>query len=201
MASVKVSCLGYTLNHYRFCVYIKHTLAINSRPAPMYLIKTTDELSNIRTLHKHVVLKFTASWCKPCEALSPILEDLQQRTREPCAFAAVDVDAAPELAGQFGVSQIPHVIVLEYGVQVPGVKRNAKNLGGHVQMCAFRSKFCIQLRGRRSVKRNAENPCVRTVMCLILPKFHHQLDWTPTLAGTQGDGTDERAARRHFPAA
>lgn len=92
----------------------------------MHLIRNTDDLSNTLTLHRHVVLKFTASWCKPCEALSPILDDLQQRTRESCAFAAVDVDAAPELVDQFGVSQIPHVIVLECGVQLHSVTAPTK---------------------------------------------------------------------------
>lgn len=92
----------------------------------MYLIKTTDELSDLLTHHRHVVLKFTASWCKPCEALSPILDDLQQRTQESCAFAAVDVDAAPELVDQFGTSQIPHVIVFECGVQVHSVTAPTK---------------------------------------------------------------------------
>ena len=84
----------------------------------MYSIKTTDELSGLLTTHRHVVLKFTASWCKPCQNLCPILDDLQARARESCAFAAADVDTAPVLVDQFGVSQIPHVIVFECGVQL-----------------------------------------------------------------------------------
>lgn len=92
----------------------------------MHLIKNSDDLSNILKHYRHVVLKFTAGWCKPCEALSPILDDLQERTRESCAFAAVDVDAAPELADQYGVSQIPHVIVFECGVHLHSVTAPTK---------------------------------------------------------------------------
>tara|TARA_B110000444_G_scaffold245199_1_gene265406 strand:+ start:183 stop:473 length:291 start_codon:yes stop_codon:yes gene_type:complete len=41
--------------------------------------------------------------------------------------------------------------------------------------CRAREIKTVYCRGRRSVKRNAEKLCVRTVMCLILPKFHHRL--------------------------
>ncbi len=64
-----------------------------------------------------VLVDFWASWCGPCQMLSPIVEQLAQEHPE-VAFGKVNVDDAPELAQKFGVSAIPTLVLFKDGKAV-----------------------------------------------------------------------------------
>jgi len=64
-----------------------------------------------------VLVDFWASWCGPCQMLSPIVEQLAQEHSE-VAFGKVNVDDAPELAQKFGVSAIPTLVLFKDGKAV-----------------------------------------------------------------------------------
>lgn len=60
-----------------------------------------------------VLLDFHAPWCRPCLALSPILEQI-----EGAKIVKVNIDQEQELAKRFDVSSIPKLVVLKDGVSV-----------------------------------------------------------------------------------
>jgi thioredoxin 1 len=61
-----------------------------------------------------VLVDFYADWCGPCRALGPVLEELARET--PTAkVVKVNVDDSPQLAGQYGVSSIPNLLVFQNG--------------------------------------------------------------------------------------
>jgi len=60
------------------------------------------------------LLYFSASWCGPCRQLGPIMEEVAQQA----TVQKVDVDAQPELAQQYGIRNIPTVILVNDGVEV-----------------------------------------------------------------------------------
>lgn len=66
---------------------------------------------------KLVVVDFFATWCGPCQMLSPVLEELSKEITE-ATIVKVDVDEAPELAEKYGVYSIPNVVMIKDGKEV-----------------------------------------------------------------------------------
>jgi putative thioredoxin len=69
--------------------------------------------------NRPVVVDFWAEWCRPCKALTPMLERLAGETEGSFRLAKLDVESNPNLALQYGVHSIPTVKAFSQG-QVVG---------------------------------------------------------------------------------
>jgi thioredoxin 1 len=69
-----------------------------------------DELNKGKTL----IVDFWATWCGPCRALGPIVEEVSKRYPD-VTFAKVDVDENPELCQLFNIQSIPFVAKFKDG--------------------------------------------------------------------------------------
>ena len=54
-----------------------------------------------------VIVDFYATWCGPCQMLSPILEELKDKYK----IEKVNVDEQPDLARENGIMSIPTVFI------------------------------------------------------------------------------------------
>ena len=69
---------------------------------------------------KPVLVDFWAEWCSPCVVLTPILERLSDSFKGDLMLAKVNIDNAPLTAQQFGIEQIPTVVLFKGGKAVAG---------------------------------------------------------------------------------
>jgi thioredoxin 1 len=64
-----------------------------------------------------VLVDFFAEWCPPCRRLGPTLETLAEEMGDRLTIVKVNVDES-RLASQFGVMNIPTMIIFKDGEEV-----------------------------------------------------------------------------------
>lgn len=81
----------------------------------MIMIKVLDDSSFEQAIAQgKVMVDFWASWCSPCTALAPVIEEIAKEV-DDVFIGKVDVDEYPELAGKLGVMSIPTLMFFKDG--------------------------------------------------------------------------------------
>ena len=61
---------------------------------------------------KPAIIDFFATWCGPCKALSPILEEVADKYKNQIYVYKVDVDQQEELAALFNIRSVPSLLFI-----------------------------------------------------------------------------------------
>ncbi|MBS3780458.1 MAG: thioredoxin [Desulfovermiculus sp.] len=61
------------------------------------------------------LLDFSASWCGPCKAVEPVIEQLSQSYAGKAVIKKIDIDQHRDLAVQMGIQSVPTLIVFKDG--------------------------------------------------------------------------------------
>ena len=80
-------------------------------------LEITDDIFEELVLksNKPVLVDFWAEWCGPCRMLGPIVEELSDEFEDKAVIGKVDVDSQQKFAAEFGVRNIPTVLVFNKG--------------------------------------------------------------------------------------
>lgn len=63
---------------------------------------------------KAILVDFFATWCGPCQMLTPVLEGIAN-TRADFDIAKINIDEAQDLAIKYGVEVVPTLLVFKNG--------------------------------------------------------------------------------------
>ena len=65
-----------------------------------------------------ILVDFFATWCGPCQELSPILIELDKKYGGEVQFYKVDVDEKQECAMRYGITAMPTLVFFKNGEEV-----------------------------------------------------------------------------------
>ncbi|PQJ80400.1 thioredoxin [Polaribacter porphyrae] len=67
---------------------------------------------------KPVLVDFFATWCGPCQTMSPILKQVKDELGEAVSIIKIDVDKNKAFATKFQVRGVPTFMLFKNGKQV-----------------------------------------------------------------------------------
>ncbi|WP_121336313.1 thioredoxin [Flavobacterium sp. 123] len=67
---------------------------------------------------KPVLVDFFATWCGPCQMLSPILKQVKDSLGDRVSIIKIDVDKNQLIASQYQVRGVPTMILFQNGKQL-----------------------------------------------------------------------------------
>ena len=77
-----------------------------------------DNFDQLLNKYKVVVVEFSAPWCNPCKAYTPVFKRVARKLMNPekgIVFVYLDTDKAPEIADRYSVENIPTTIIFVNG--------------------------------------------------------------------------------------
>lgn len=78
----------------------------------------TDETFSKEVLEEKdlpVFVDFFATWCGPCQMVTPIIEELANEFVGKLRVVKVDVDQAPKTAEKYGIMSVPTFMIFKNG--------------------------------------------------------------------------------------
>jgi thioredoxin 1 len=62
-----------------------------------------------------VLVDFWASWCAPCRAIAPIIDELATKYEGQVKIGKLNVDEQPSSAGSLGIRALPTLLLFKNG--------------------------------------------------------------------------------------
>ena len=82
---------------------------------PIVTVTQENWKSDVLESQVPVLVDFWATWCGPCRALAPVLEEVARDMGDRLKVAKVNVDDHRDIAAQYGIRSIPTLLLIKEG--------------------------------------------------------------------------------------
>ncbi len=65
-----------------------------------------------------VLVDFFATWCGPCKAVAPVLDEISRELAGKLKLVKVDIDNSGEVTASFGITSVPTLVLVKGGKEV-----------------------------------------------------------------------------------
>lgn len=65
-----------------------------------------------------VLVDFFATWCGPCRAIAPMIEEIAKERRGKLKVCKADIDNAPDFTSRHGVLSVPTLVLFKGGAEI-----------------------------------------------------------------------------------
>ena len=76
---------------------------------------TSENFESLKAGNLPLVVDFWATWCGPCRMVGPIIEELAKEYDGKIVVGKCDVEENEELASEFGIRNIPTILLFKGG--------------------------------------------------------------------------------------
>jgi len=84
----------------------------------MEKVITNTNIEEVLATSQPVLIDFWATWCGPCRALSPVVDEIASEYEGKAVIAKCNVDDADEVSMNFGIRNIPTLLYFKNGEMV-----------------------------------------------------------------------------------
>lgn len=113
VCALAIATLGSLLNG--GCDDSSNRSAHGGRATNLLTLTEANFRDQVLSASQPVLVDFWASWCPPCRALAPTIDDIVREFQGRAIIGAVDVDASPALAQKYGITALPTVALFQDG--------------------------------------------------------------------------------------
>ena len=105
------------------------------------------EMQSLLNVKQMIIIKFTASWCMPCQGIKPIVDDYLKTLPQAINYIEIDVDESIELYSFLKTKKmlngIPAILAYYHGTKDMAYVPDDSVLGGNKNEVAKFFERCI----------------------------------------------------------
>ncbi len=83
---------------------------------------TDENVHDIIASGKPVVIDFWATWCGPCQRMTPIVEELAEQYKESAVIGKYNIEDENDLTTKYRIMSIPTILFFKNGEQISDLR-------------------------------------------------------------------------------